>query len=78
MANRGLGPVAGAREILRQMPKDRPFLASELPLTIQGDSWGNLVARELIEKAGRVGPDRGRRWMWQMTKRAKRLVEEKE
>lgn len=78
MANRGLGPVAGAREILRQMPKDRPFLASELPMTIQGGSWGNLVARELVEKAGRGTADQGRRWKWQMTKRAKRLVGEKE
>lgn len=74
MANRGLGHLGGARAILRQMPTDEPFYAKDLAITIQGGSWSNLVARELVMKVGRGGPAQGRRIKWQLTNRAKRLM----
>ena len=74
MTNQCKGRLGGARAILKQMPTDRPFYASEVSTGLKGGSWTNLVSRDLLMKVGRGGPDKGRRIRWQLTSRAKRLL----
>jgi hypothetical protein len=68
-----LGRLGAARAIIRQMPADHTFLASELNQRVQGGSWGKLEAMQLVECVGMKGPKK----IWRLTlgsRRAKREV----
>jgi hypothetical protein len=57
---------------------DRPFFASELDISNQGQSWSKLETRGLLKRVGKGGYKEGFRIKWAMTSRAKRLLAEGE
>jgi len=59
---------------LAMMPLDRPFLASEIMGDIPSSMLMRLERLQFLRKAGRGGYQ-NRYWIWQVTDRAKTLME---
>jgi hypothetical protein len=62
------------KEILEEMPMDKSFLRSELPISVHYMTLRQMCNRELLRKAGKGG-ECDRLWKWEVTDKAKKMLE---
>ena len=69
------GRVAGYLHILREMPRNDPFLVADLKIKLATNAISTLYNRNLLEKVGKGGPQK-RMIVWKLSARAKRFLED--